>query len=165
MTTPQEPLTQVPQFSAVAHDGTEVDTEKLRGKTWVLYFYPRDNTPGCTVENNEFSQLASKFADNGIALFGASRDSARSHSNFANKHQLTVPLIADTDEHICSLFQVMVSKNMYGKKVRGIERSSFLIAADGSIARSWRKVKAEGHAHEVLQAALEHLGKDSLPAE
>ena len=144
----------VPQFSLSAHDGTEVSTEKLLGQLWVLYFYPRDNTPGCTIENKEFSDLRAAFATHNIALFGVSRDSDRKHNNFCQKHGLQIPLIADTNEQLCSLFNVMVEKNMYGKKVRGIERSTFLINKEGGIARSWRRVSPEGHAAEVLTEAI-----------
>ena len=145
----------IPQFNVIAHDGSEVDTEKLLGQVWVIYFYPRDNTPGCTIENKEFSSLQEAFAAHNIALFGVSRDSNRKHQNFCSKHALKIPLIADTDEQLCSIFDVMIEKNMYGKKVRGIERSTFIINKEGSIAQSWRKVIPEGHAAEVLTAAIQ----------
>ena len=146
--------TPAPNFDAVAHDGTAVNSEQLLGKVWVLFFYPRDNTPGCTVENIDFSALYPQFQEHGVAVFGVSRDSNRKHHNFAAKHQLTVPLIADTEERICLLFDVMREKNMYGKRVRGVERSTFLVNAQGQIARAWRKVEIEGHAAEVLAEAL-----------
>ena len=137
----------------MAHDGTEVDSQALLGKVWVLYFYPRDDTPGCTVENIDFSELYAQFIQLGVAVFGVSRDSARKHQNFCAKHNLVVPLIPDTDENLCQAFNVMRDKTMYGKPVRGIERSTFLVGREGQLVRSWRKVAVDGHAAEVLAAA------------
>lgn len=121
----------------------------------VLYFYPKDSTPGCTAEAQEFSTLLPEFQALGFQVAGISRDSVASHQKFVCKYTLEVPLLSDKDETVCRLFDVIKEKNMYGKKVFGIERSTFVIAADGSIAREWRKVKAAGHARAVLDALRE----------
>lgn len=116
----------------------------------VVYFYPKDSTPGCTTEAQEFSALLPEFQALGFQVAGISRDSVASHQKFVCKYSLEVPLLSDKDETVCRLFDVIKEKNMYGKKVFGIERSTFVLAADGSIAREWRKVKAAGHAQAVL---------------
>lgn len=118
----------------------------------VLYFYPKDNTPGCTVEAREFEALLPQFRAKGYAVAGISRDSVASHRNFACKQSLSLPLLSDADETVCRLFGVMKEKNMYGKKVFGIERSTFVLDATGKVAHEWRKVKAEGHARAVLDS-------------
>jgi peroxiredoxin Q/BCP len=122
-----------------------------RGKVVVLYFYPKDNTPGCTTEGMEFRDLAGKFARAGALILGASRDSLKSHQNFKTRIGLPFELISDPDETLCELFGVMKLKNMYGKQVRGIERSTFVFGRDGNPVREWRAVKAPGHAAEVLE--------------
>lgn len=142
----------IPKFSVATTAGTLTDQD-LAGRTSVIYFYPKDNTPGCTLESQEFRDLNAKFKRAGVAIFGVSRDSLRSHEGFREKQSLPFALISDPDEALCSLFDVVRDKTMYGKKVRGIERSTFLIDADGRLRKEWRKVKPEGHAAEVLEAA------------
>ena len=122
-----------------------------KGKAVVLYFYPKDNTPGCTTEGMEFRDLATRFAKAGVTIVGVSRDSLKSHQNFKTKLELPFELISDPDEKLCELFGVMKLKNMYGKQVRGVERSTFVFDAHGKPAREWRGVKAPGHAAEVLE--------------
>lgn len=122
-----------------------------QGKAVVLYFYPKDNTPGCTTEGMEFRDLAPEFAKAGAVIAGVSRDSLKSHQNFKAKLDLPFELISDPDEKLCELFGVMKLKNMYGKQVRGVERSTFVFDAQGRQAREWRGVKAPGHAAEVLE--------------
>ena len=147
-----------PSFRApVTPDGDEVSLASLKGKPVVLFFYPRDNTPGCTVENIDFTKLLPRFRRLGVQLYGISRDTLRSHQNFCRKQSLKAPLLADPDEVVCNLYGVMRDKNMYGKKVRGIERTTFLIDAKGKIAEIWRKVSVEGHAEEVLARCKELL--------
>lgn len=141
-----------PQFSAKSTIGP-ISLEQCLGRTVVLYFYPKDNTPGCTTESQDFRDLHADFLASGAIVIGVSRDSLKSHENFKTKHELPFPLIADTDEAVCNLFGVMKQKNMYGKQVRGIERSTFLIDAQGVLVQAWRGVKVPGHAKEVLQAA------------
>ncbi|AUL47603.1 alkyl hydroperoxide reductase [Bordetella trematum] len=141
-----------PQFSAESTIGP-ISLEQCLGRTVVLYFYPKDNTPGCTTESQDFRDLHADFLASGAIVIGVSRDSLKSHENFKTKHELPFPLIADTDEAVCNLFGVMKQKNMYGKQVRGIERSTFLIDAQGVLVQAWRGVKVPGHAKEVLQAA------------
>ncbi|MGB3424403.1 MAG: peroxiredoxin [Castellaniella sp.] len=129
------------------------DSAALRGKPFVLYFYPKDNTPGCTVEAQDFRDRHDRFEALGCAIYGISRDSLKSHQGFIDKQSLSFPLIADPDEALCALFDVMKQKNMYGKQVRGIERSTFLIDRQGILVQEWRGVRVPGHADEVLQAA------------
>ena len=121
-----------------------------KGKAVVLYFYPKDNTPGCTTEGMEFRDLAAKFAKEGAIVVGVSRDSIKSHQNFKAKLDLPFELISDPEEMLCELFGVMKLKNMYGKQVRGVERSTFVFDKKGKVVREWRGVKAPGHAAEVL---------------
>ena len=141
----------VPDFTAEATGGPFTLSE-YRGSPVVLYFYPKDNTPGCTTEGTNFRDLHDRFAKAGAVVAGISRDSIRSHQNFAEKLGFPFALISDADEKLCQAFGVIKMKNMYGKQVRGIERSTFLIGADGKLAREWRGVKVPGHAHEVLDA-------------
>jgi peroxiredoxin Q/BCP len=117
----------------------------------VLYFYPKDNTPGCTTETAAFRDLHARFAKAGAVVAGISRDSLRSHENFAAKLALPFRLLSDADEVVCKQFDVIRMKNMYGKQVRGVERSTFVVAADGTLAHEWRGVKVPGHAEEVLR--------------
>ena len=123
-----------------------------KGEVVVLYFYPKDNTPGCTTEGTQFRDAYAKFRKAGAVVVGCSRDSLKSHENFKSKQSLPFELGADTDEAVCKLFSVMKMKNMYGKQVRGVERSTFLIDRAGVVRREWRGVKVPGHAHEVLDA-------------
>jgi len=146
----------VPNFSAVATGG-EFNLAALAGKTLVLYFYPKDNTPGCTTEAQQFSALNDDFAKANAIIVGVSRDSLKSHDNFIAKQQIPYSLISDPDETVCELFGVMKLKNMYGKQVRGIERSTFVIDAQGKLVQEWRGVKVPGHADEVL-AFVQSLG-------
>jgi len=125
--------------------------QHFRGKSLVLYFYPRDNTPGCTRESQDFRDRHDEFVAADCAVLGVSRDSLKSHQNFTAKHELPFPLISDADEELCRLFDVIKEKNMYGKKVLGIERSTFLLDSHGRIVSQWRKVKVPGHVDEVLQ--------------
>lgn len=141
----------VPDFTAAATGGG-FTLSGLRGKKVVLYFYPKDNTPGCTTEGLQFRDLSPKFKKAGAEIVGISRDSLRSHDNFKAKLELPFPLIADTDEALCTLFAVIKMKKMYGKEVRGIERSTFLIDGDGVLRREWRGVKVPGHVDEILEA-------------
>ncbi|HMB39361.1 MAG TPA: peroxiredoxin [Wenzhouxiangellaceae bacterium] len=141
--------------SLPATSGEELSIQSFRGTPLVLYFYPRDNTPGCTTEGQAFRDLYSEFKTLGCAVVGVSRDSVKTHENFKAKQAFPFELIADSDETLCRQFDVIKEKNMYGKKVMGIERSTFLIDAEGKIAREWRKVKVPGHAEEVLEAVRE----------
>ncbi|WP_407352201.1 peroxiredoxin [Luteimonas sp. R10] len=129
------------------------------GKWLVLYFYPKDSTPGCTTEGIDFNALLPKFKRRGAAVLGVSRDSVKSHDNFCDKQGFKFPLISDPDEALCRAFDVIKEKNMYGRKVLGIERSTFLIDPDGRIAQAWRKVKVPGHAEAVLDALKAAQGK------
>jgi peroxiredoxin Q/BCP len=147
-----EPGMKIAEFSAEGTLGP-MSLSGLHGRKLVLYFYPKDNTPGCTSEAADFRDLHGEFEAAGVTIFGVSRDSLRSHQNFRDKLELPFDLIADTDEALCSAFDVIKMKNMYGKQVRGIERSTFLIAGDGTLIKAWRGVKVTGHAHQVLEAA------------
>lgn len=147
-----------PKFSFVSTDEIITSLKDLKGQNVVLYFYPRDNTPGCTSEAEDFKKKYKNFKKLNTEIVGISRDSLASHTRFAEKLKLPFPLIADEDEKICQLFDVMKDKNMYGKKVRGIERSTFLIDPSGKILKIWRKVKVSDHVSEVLafvKASLE----------
>ncbi|NTV09331.1 MAG: peroxiredoxin [Zoogloea sp.] len=139
-----------PDFSLPATSGRTIALSELRGHPVVLYFYPKDSTPGCTTESQNFRDLHAEFAALGCSVLGISRDSLKSHENFKAKQELPFELVSDKDETACELFGVMKLKNMYGKQVRGIERSTFVIGADGSLLREWRGVKVPGHAQEVL---------------
>ncbi|PLX66869.1 MAG: peroxiredoxin [Azoarcus sp.] len=145
-------MTAIPpaDFSLPATSGQTVSLSALRGKKVVLYFYPKDNTPGCTNETRDFGALHAAFAAAGCEVFGISRDSLKSHENFKAKLELPFELISDADETACTIFDVIKMKNMYGKQVRGIQRSTFVLSTDGSVVREWRGVKVPGHAEEVL---------------
>jgi thioredoxin-dependent peroxiredoxin len=140
----------VPAFRGEATGGSVIASKDLVGQRFVLYFYPRDNTPGCTTETKDFRDLHAKFKRKKVRIIGISRDTLPSHERFKDKLDLPFELIADPDETICNQFGVMKDKNMYGKKVRGIERSTFLVDENGVLTREWRKVKVDGHAQEVL---------------
>lgn len=140
----------VPDFTAAATGG-EFTLSSLRGKKVVLYFYPKDNTPGCTTEGLQFRDLYPKFKKAGAEIVGVSRDSVRSHDNFKSKLELPFPLVSDPEETLCLLFGVMKLKKMYGKEVRGIERSTFLIDGDGVLRHEWRGVKVPGHVDDILE--------------
>ncbi len=142
-----------PDFALPRDGGETVRLSALRGGAVVLFFYPRDDTPGCTTESIAFSDAAQAFADAGAIVLGVSKDSVASHEKFAAKHALGVPLLSDENGRTCEDYGVWVEKKMYGKTFMGIERSTFLIDAEGRIARVWRKVKVPGHVVEVLEAA------------
>ncbi len=142
-----------PAFALPSHTGGTVKLAGLKGSPVVLYFYPKDNTSGCTVEAQEFRNLASKFKKAGVALFGVSPDSIKSHCGFAQKQKLNFDLLADEDHAVAEKYGVWVQKSMYGRKYMGIQRATFLIGANGKIARVWPKVTPKGHAAEVLEAA------------
>lgn len=139
-----------PEFSLPATGGKTISLADLAGHTVVLYFYPKDNTPGCTTEGENFRDLHDEFVKRGAMVLGVSRDSIKSHENFKSKKEFPFDLLSDPDETLCEAFGVMKLKNMYGKQVRGIERSTFVINAKGDICREWRGVKVPGHAQEVL---------------
>lgn len=140
-----------PDFSLPSTGGTQFTLREARGKRLVLYFYPKDNTPGCTTEGQQFAALHARFVRRGCMLYGISRDTLKSHENFKAKMNFPFDLLSDTDEVACKLFGVMKMKNMYGKTVRGIERSTFVIDEEGVVRREWRGVKVPGHAEEVLE--------------
>ncbi len=143
----------VPEFSSTTADGKPWKLKDARGRKLVLFFYPKDMTSGCTIEAQDFRDLRKAFDKADTAVVGLSRDSCASHVKFRDKEQLTFELLSDADESVCRLFDVIKEKNMYGRKVFGIERSTFLIDADGRLAQEWRKVKVDGHAAQVLAAA------------
>jgi thioredoxin-dependent peroxiredoxin len=143
-------MARVKDFEAPSTEGTFRLSDHA-GHPVVLYFYPRDNTPGCTTEGQQFRDLYPQFAKIGVIVAGVSRDSLKSHENFRTKMAFPFPLLSDADEALCTQFDVIKMKNMYGKQVRGIERSTFVIDASGKLAREWRGVKVPGHAREVLE--------------
>lgn len=140
----------LPSVSLPLTGGDEFSPTRYKGQYVVLFFYPRDATPGCTLEAHEFSNLKETFRKYNTLVFGVSRDSLKSHEKFKEKQGYSIELISDEEESFCNLFEVIKDKNMYGKKVRGIERSTFIIGPDGKLINEWRKVKVEGHADEVL---------------
>ena len=140
----------VPEFE-LESAGAPIRSADFRGKTVVVYFYPKDDTPGCTNENKDFSALAPEFAKAGVALVGVSKDSLKSHAKFTAKYGLTVPLGSDPEGKVIEAFESWVEKKLYGREYMGIDRSTFLIQ-DGLIKRIWRKVKVAGHAQAVLDA-------------
>jgi peroxiredoxin Q/BCP len=146
------PAKKIPDFSAPATGGRPFRLSDHKGKAVVLYFYPKDNTPGCTTEGADFRDLYQQFVRAGAIIAGVSRDSLKSHEGFKAKMDFPFELVSDAEEKLCAQFDVIKMKNMYGKKVRGIERSTFLIAPDGTLAREWRGVKVAGHVEEVLAA-------------
>lgn len=142
-----------PDFELPATGGKTFTLSALLGQLVVLYFYPKDNTPGCTTEGQHFRDLHSRFSDAGCAVYGISRDSLKSHDNFKTKMSFPFELLSDSDEIACKLYSVIKMKNMYGKKVRGIERSTFIIDRQGIVRRVWRGIKVPGHVQEVLEFA------------
>ncbi len=141
----------VPDFSAPMTSDKIFTLSDYRGRNLVLFFYPKDNTPGCTTESLRFRDLYPEFRKANTEIVGLSRDSLRSHENFKGKLDLPFELISDPEENICNLFGVMKTKLMYGKKVRGVERSTFVIDANGKLVKEWRGVKVPGHVDEVLE--------------
>jgi len=142
----------VPDFSLPATSGGTFNLAAHAGNPFVIYFYPKDSTPGCTTEAGQFRDLHAEFAKLGCPVYGVSRDSIKSHENFKAKLELPFELLSDPDELACGLFNVMKMKNMYGKQVRGVERSTFLIDKQGILRQEWRGVKVDGHARAVLEA-------------
>ena len=142
----------VKDFKLPATGDQDIKLSDLRGNSVVIYFYPKDSTPGCTTEGQDFRDNHTKFKRQKTVILGISRDSLRSHENFKAKQNFPFELLSDADEKACAIFDVIKEKNMYGKKVMGIERSTFLIDADGVLRQEWRKVKVKGHVEEVLDA-------------
>jgi len=142
----------IPTFRVEATSERTIDLESLKGHFTVLYFYPKDSTPGCTLEGQDFRDHLGDFSPLGAEVLGVSRDSLKSHENFKLKQSFPFDLIADTDETLCQLFDVIKIKNMYGKQVQGIERSTFLIGPDLKLLAEWRKVSVKGHVLAVLEA-------------
>jgi thioredoxin-dependent peroxiredoxin len=147
-----------PAITVTASDGGSINLASP-GQPLVLYFYPKDDTSGCTREAQDFTALAADFDKAGAKVIGVSRDPMKSHEKFIGKYELAVPLVSDEDGRISDAFGTWVQKSMYGRKYMGMDRSTFLIGADGRVLRAWRKVKVPGHAQEVLEAA-----KDLAPA-
>jgi len=141
----------IPPFSAAMTGNQTFNLSDYKGKNIILYFYPKDNTPGCTAESMEFRDKYAQFQQANTEIFGLSRDSIRSHEGFKEKLGMPFQLISDPDEAICTLFNVIKMKNMYGKQVRGIERSTFVIDATGKVVKEWRGVKVSGHVDAVLE--------------
>lgn len=142
-----------PSFNLPNQNDETITSDTYSGKAYVVFFYPRDNTSGCTKENIDFNDMKSAFDALDVSLIGVSRDSVKSHEKFANKLELSFPLLADTDEVMCNDYGVLVEKSMYGRKYMGIDRSTFLVNAQGQITHIWRKVKVPGHVEAVLAAA------------
>ena len=148
----------VKNFKLPATGDKAISLSELKGKNVVLYFYPKDSTPGCTTEGQDFRDAKAKFSRQNTVILGVSRDSIKSHENFKTKQKFNFDLLSDTDEELCKAFDVIKMKNMYGKQVMGIERSTFLIDAQGVLKQEWRKVKVKDHVAEVL-AAVKALNK------
>ena len=142
----------LPEFEAQATGGQKVSNASHQGQILVLYFYPKDNTPGCTTEAMQFRDKYKDFVKAGAVVFGVSRDNMASHDSFKTKLELPFELIADTEEKMCHMFGVVKNKIMYGKKVKGIERSTFLVNPEGILVQEWRGLKVPGHVEEVLKA-------------
>jgi peroxiredoxin Q/BCP len=148
-----KPGTKVPEFSLPMTGGGSWSLKQAAGSKLVIYFYPRDMTSGCTRESQDFRDLAKAFRKAGTLIVGVSRDSVASHEKFAAKESLAFPLLADTEEKVCKLFDVIKEKTLYGRKYLGVDRSTFLIDASGRLHEEWRGVKVPGHAEAVLEAA------------
>ncbi|HUS25483.1 MAG TPA: peroxiredoxin [Candidatus Binatia bacterium] len=143
----------LPDLTLPATGGQSVALRGFKAQPLVVYFYPKDNTPGCTQEGTDFRDLEKAFRKAGVQVLGVSRDSVKSHENFAAKFQLGFPLLSDGDEAACKAFDVMREKSLYGRKYLGVDRSTFLFDGKGVLRREWRSVKVKGHAQEVLEAA------------
>lgn len=146
-------IKKIPSFSLTASSNKILSLDDFAGKILILYFYPKDNTPGCTQESKDFRDAIQEFQKLNAIVVGVSRDSVKSHEKFIENYCLPFDLLSDSEEQLCQMFDVIKMKNMYGKQVRGIERSTFLIDQAGVLRREWRKVKVEGHVAEVLVAA------------
>ena len=153
--TPPKIGNKAPVFKGLCTGKGKVDSSRLKGKKIVLYFYPKDNTPGCTTEGQNFRDLFKEFKKANTLIFGLSRESIKSHENFKSKQEFPFELISDPDEKICYQYDVIKEKSMYGRKYMGIERSTFLIDKEGKLVKDWRKVKVTGHAEEVLKLVKE----------
>ncbi len=147
-------ITEVVDFTLPATDGVTFQLHATRGKSLVIFFYPKDNTPGCTTESQQFRDLYADFNKANCEVVGISRDSMKSHENFKEKFSLPYTLLSDCEETVCTQFGVMKQKNMYGKQVRGIERSTFVLDVNGTLIKEWRGLKADGHAQQVLDFVL-----------
>jgi peroxiredoxin Q/BCP len=143
----------VAKFSLPATGDKTLSLDDFKGSKLVIYFYPKDNTPGCTLEGQDFRDRFPQFKKAGTAILGVSRDSVKSHENFKAKQNFPFDLLSDADEKLCRQFDVIHEKNMYGRKVMGVVRSTFLIDAEGVLRQEWRKVRVKGHVDEVLEAA------------
>jgi peroxiredoxin Q/BCP len=152
-------MAKIPAFSLPGSDGKTWSAKDLKGTPYVLYFYPKDSTPGCTTEACGFRDNLARLALRGVTLLGVSPDSLKSHATFIAKQDLNFPLLADTEHVMAEKLGVWVEKSMYGRTYMGIERSTFLVGADGTILESWRNVKVPGHVDEVLAAVEKHLEK------
>jgi thioredoxin-dependent peroxiredoxin len=144
--------TTIPDFEVAATGNQRFSSAAFRGHPYVIYFYPKDDTPGCTLEGQQFRDLHKEFIKAGVMVFGVSRDSLASHEKFKAKMGFPFDLLSDSDEVMCKAFDVIHEKNMYGKKVMGIVRSTFLVGRNGEIVQEWRGVKVDGHAEAVLSA-------------
>lgn len=142
-----------PAFTLSSSEGNKIRSADLIGEPYVLYFYPKDLTPGCTTEAQEFRDSIPAFKTAGVKVFGVSPDGVESHCKFIDKHQLNFPLLVDTDHKVADKYGLWVEKNMYGRKYWGVQRATFLIGADGKVAKAWPKVSPKGHAAEVLATA------------
>lgn len=147
-----KPGDKLPKLTLAASGGSDVDLTSFKGKPLVVYFYPKDNTPGCTQEGTDFRDLYRQFQKAGAEIFGISRDSVRSHENFIEKYKFPFTLLSDPDEVACKAFDTIREKSLYGRKYLGVDRSTFLFDAAGKLVREWRSVKVKGHAYEVLDA-------------
>jgi len=147
-----------PDFSIINQNGKTIGLDDLLGKWSVIYFYPRDDTPGCTVEAKEFTELNNKFKENGASIYGVSPDNEAKHCKFIDKYDLKIDLLADTEKTMLSDYGVWQEKSMYGKTYMGVVRTTYLINPNGNIAEAWTKVKAKGHAEAVLNRLIELKG-------
>src|SRR5271165_5333746 len=154
---PLEPGSKAPKFDLESDSGERVALKDFAGKWLVLYFYPKDSTPGCTREGQEFSKAAARLKKLGAQVVGVSRDSIKSHCTFKDKFKISVPLLSDPDRKVHEAYGAWGTKTMYGKKVEGVIRSTFLVSPDGKIAKAWKGVKVDGHVEKVLES-LEALG-------
>ena len=141
-----------PDFSGDCTNNKTLSFDDFKGKNLVIYFYPKDSTPGCTTEGQDFRDNYKEFQKYNTEILGVSRDSVKSHENFKQKQSFPFELLSDPDEKMCKSFDVMKLKSMYGKEYIGVDRSTFLISSDGKVAREWRSVKVKGHVAEVLEA-------------
>lgn len=151
---PEESLEgkKLPKFKVSATGLGTVKSEDLSGSNWIIYFYPKDDTPGCTTEGEEFSAACKKFQKYKTKILGVSPDSVKSHEKFKNKFNFSFELLSDEDKKLCEAFKVWKEKSLYGRKYMGVERSTFLVNAEGKIVKEWRKVKVKGHVEDVLEA-------------